>query len=438
MKSTKALNFLAALILVGTLAGCSTVSNFFGGDDDEQERLPGERFTVLELEEELEPDPVLESNQISVPEAWNNQYWPQYAGYPNHAMGHVALGPDLKNIWNAKIGKGGSETHPLYMPPIVADNLVFTLDSELKISAIDAKSGKVMWGRKLPVKENRAESALGGGLAYHAGRIYATSGLTKLFILNPQDGKVIQTIDLPAPARAAPSVLDGKIYVQMLNNSLNVYSAEDFKLVWAYDGFAETTSLLGATAPAVDKDVVVAAFSSGEIIALQNQNGQTLWTDSLASVKSAGSMASIADIKGAVVLDKGLSYALSYNGRMIATDIASGRRVWQRNLGGTQTPWASGNVVYVITGERELVALSRVDGRIHWVTPLGGRTWYGPVLAGGRLIAVEAGGQMVEYDPKTGKVIKSTELKSSPASAPVVSGNRLFVLLQNGTLAAYR
>ena len=438
MKTSKLLKLFMAVLVAGTITGCSTIGGFFGDDDDDQERLPGERYTVLELEEELEPDPVLEANQISIPEAWNNQYWPQYAGYPNHAMGHVGLGQSLKNVWNAKIGEGGTDTRPLYMPPIVADNVVFTMDTNLKISAVDANSGNVFWARKLPVKENRAESALGGGLAYHAGRIYATSGLTKLFVLNPQNGQVVQTIDLPAPARAAPSVLDGKIYVQMLNNSLNVYSAEDFKLVWAYDGFAETTSLLGATAPAVDKDVVVAAFSSGEIVALQNQNGQTLWTDSLASVKAASALASIADIKGAVVLDKGLAYALSYNGRMIATDIASGRRVWQRNLGGTQTPWASGNVVYVVTGDRELVALSRVDGRIHWVTPLGGRTWYGPVLAGGRLIAVEAGGQMVEYDAKTGKVLRSTELKSAPASAPVVSGNRLFVLLQNGTLAAYR
>ena len=430
-------NIILCALTLMLLGGCSTVSGWFDGDDSE-ERLPGERQSVLQLEEELEPDPVLQSSAISIPEAWNNQYWPQYAGYPNHAMGHVALGPDLKNVWNTGIGKGGSESNPLYMPPIVADNIVFTLDTALNISAVDGQSGKVLWQEKLPVKKSRAESALGGGLAYHAGRIYATTGLSRLFVVNPQNGEVIHTLDLPAPARAAPSVLDGKIYAQLLNNRLNVYSAEDYKLIWAFDGIAETTSLLGATAPAVDKDVVVAAFSSGEIAAMRNENGQTLWTDSLASVKPAGALASIADIKGAVVLDKGLAYAISYNGRMIATDITTGRRVWQRELGGTQTPWATGNVVYVITSERELVALSRTDGRIYWVTPLGGRDWYGPVLAGGRLIAVDSQGKMVEYDPKTGKVLTSRELKSAPASAPVVSGNRLFVLLQNGTLAAYR
>ena len=428
---------LFSAFIVASLAGCSTVGDFFSGDEAE-ERLPGERQSVLQLEEELEPDPILESSQITIPEAWNNQYWPQYAGYPNHAMGHVALGPDVKNIWNTDIGEGGSETNPLYMPPIVADNTIFTLDTKLRVSAIDAQSGKVLWAKKLPVKKTRAESALGGGLAYHAGSVYATTGLRQLFVISPQNGNVTQTIDLPAPARAAPSVLDDKIYVQLLNNRLNVYSTDDYKLVWAFDGIAETTSLLGATAPAVDKDVVVAAFSSGEIVALRNANGQTLWSDSLASVKPASALASIADIKGAVVLDKGLAYALSYNGRMIATDIATGRRVWQRDLGGTQTPWAAGNVVYVITSERELAALSRTDGRIFWVTPLGGRDWYGPVLAGDRLIAVEAQGNMVEYDPATGKVLGNRELKSAPASAPVVSGNRLFVLLKNGTLAAYR
>ena len=109
---------LFSAFIVASLAGCSTVGDFFSGDEAE-ERLPGERQSVLQLEEELEPDPILESSQITIPEAWNNQYWPQYAGYPNHAMGHVALGPDVKNIWNTDIGEGGSETNPLYMLSLI-------------------------------------------------------------------------------------------------------------------------------------------------------------------------------------------------------------------------------------------------------------------------------------------------------------------------------
>ncbi len=428
---------MAVLCITAMLQGCSTVESMFGGDEDEA-ILPGERFTILELEEQLEPDPALSADQIVLPEVWNNQFWPQLGGYPNHAMGHVSLGQNLQRAWSADIGAGGSEFRPLLMPPIVADNAVFTLDADLAITAFNAMSGKKAWRASLPVKKHARESALGGGIAYGEGKIFATTGLRELFVLNPQDGQVVHKIDLPSPTRAAPSVLDGHIYVQTLDNRLNAYSTEDYKPVWAYSGFSETTSLLGGTAPAVNKDIVVAAFSTGELLAIRNLNGQSLWSDNLASVRPASALASIADIKGGVVLDKGVAYAISYNGRMVAIDTASGRRIWQREIASTQTPWSVGNLVYVVTTDRELVALSRRDGRIYWVKPLGGGTWYGPVLAGGRLIALNNAGLVSEHDPVTGQQLREWEVKGEPAVAPVISGDTMYILTQNGNLAAYR
>lgn len=428
---------LAICMVTLMLQGCSTVGSMFGGDEEET-ILPGERYTILELEEQLEPDPELSLSQITLPEAWNNQYWPQYAGYPNHAMGHIALGNNLKKAWSADIGEGGSEFRPLLMPPIVVDGTVFTLDADMNVSAFNAASGNRAWRMALPIAKHARESAMGGGIAFGEGKIFATSGLRNMYVLNPQNGEVIKTIELPTPARAAPSVLDGRVYVQTLDNRLNAYSTSDYSPIWAYTGFSETTTLLGSTAPAVNSDIVVAAFSSGELLAVRNLNGQSLWSDNLASVRPASAMASIADIKGAVVLDHGLAYAISYNGRMVAIDTASGRRVWQREIGGVQTPWPAGNIIYVMTNDRELVALSRGDGRIYWVKPMGAGTWFGPVLAGGRLIAVNSDGLVAEHDPISGERLRTWEAKGAPAGAPIVSGSTLYLLSQNGTLTAYR
>ncbi|MGM0422168.1 MAG: PQQ-binding-like beta-propeller repeat protein [Pseudomonadota bacterium] len=432
---------LTAVIVM--VQGCGITEKVF--DDPPEEKLAGERLTVLELQAQLEPDPVLQTSQITLPQPRRNQFWPQYAGYPHHAMGHVGLNAGLERAWRSDIGKGGGERNPVFMPPIVADGMVFTIDANMQISAFDADDGKQIWDMDLPVEKQARDGALGGGLAYAAGRLYVTAGLNKAFVLQVTDGKVMETIDLPAPARAAPSVLDGQLYIQTLDNRLAVYDTKDFSSLWSYEGLSETTSLLGSASPAVDKDIVAAAFSTGEVVALRNSNGQTLWIDNLSSLSAARGLSTISDIRGAVVLDKGIAYVISYSGRMAAIDVLTGDRVWQKQIGGTQTPWAAGNVVYVVTSDQQMVALSRLDGRIYWVEPLPkaekkDRTllWQGPVLAGGRLITVNNHGHVLELDPATGKVQDEWETGGKPATAPVVADNTLYVLTTGGDLMAYR
>ena len=64
--------------------------------------------------------------------------------------------------------------------------------------------------------------------------------------------------------------------------------------------------------------------------------------------------------------------------------------------------------------------------------------WQGPVLAGGRLIAVSSTGQAVDVNPKTGEIVKEWPLKARPRTAPVVAGNTMYLITAKGDLVAYR
>ena len=437
--------FLSVIGLCVTLSACTTAQFLFG--DPPEEVLDGDRLTILELEEQLEPDPILQTSQISLPEIWRNQFWPQYYGYPNHAMGHVGLPPVLKRAFSVDIGEGKAKNNPLLATPIVADGRVFTLDTNLKISSFDANSGRKLWSKKITIPKAQRGDTIGGGIAYTSGRIYATVGIKTAYVIDPDNGQLLHVFNLPSPARAAPTVLDGKVYLQTLDNKVNVFDTETFEPAWNYNGFSETTSLLGASSPAVDKDVVIAAFTSGEVVAMRHLNGQTLWTDNLSSVRRTGVSALISDVRGGVVIDKGLVYAISHGGKMVAIDLLTGRRVWQREVGGSQTPWSVGNVVYVITDNQEVIALSRLDGRIYWVQPLpkfkskdktSPYIWHGPILAGGRLVVISNFGSALDLDPVTGEVLKGWSLKTEIATAPIVANDTLYIISKKGRLLAYR
>ncbi len=428
----------ATLAAVCVLAAC----------DNEVDRiLPGERLSVLQLQTALTPSPQLSDVPVDLPDAWTNQFWPQAGGYPNHAMGHLALGPSLKKVWSSSIGKGGDRRRPLTAAPVMAEGSVFSVDTDGEVRAFDAATGKRKWSVSIVPKGEEDSGAVGGGLAYASGRLYATSGYKYLTALNPQTGAQLWKTKLPSPARSAPTVMNEQVYVVTLDSRLLVFAVSDGAPLWNYAGVSESTNLLGSAAPAVDETLVVLPLSSGELFGLRPENGRVVWDDNLSAVRRSGSMGAIADIRGLPVIDQGVVFALSFSGRMVALDQVTGRRLWQREVGSAETPWAAGRTVFVMSTEQQLIALRRDSGEIHWVTQLpryeddkrdAPVVWTGPILAGGRVITASSAGELMEIEAQSGKIMRTTKLGGSVTVPPMVAGDTLYILTQDGDLTAWK
>jgi len=434
---------LTTLLCMGILlAGCSSVEDVF---KKKKEPLEGERISILELQRTLEPDDaVLESQGLITPEPWRNQFWPQAGGYPNHSMHNLVLDTNsLKKIWSADIGKGSTARIPLTAQPIVVDGQVFTLDTDSSLTGFNAENGKRLW--RTDVMDRREDdTVISGGIAYADGFVYVTNGYNEILSVDSKTGQIAWRVDLPAPSRAAPTILDGRIFVNTLDGKLLTLSATDGTVLWEYAGISETAGLIGAASPAANRQIVVSAFSSGEITALRVQNGSVAWSDNLSNVRTLGGLSSLSDIRALPLIDKGLVVAISFGGRLVAIDERSGARVWQREIGGSDTPWVAGNHLYVISSENELIALGRDTGSVRWITQLPkyigdeSATWSGPIFAGGNLIVAGTDGQVVQIDPETGSVTREWDAGDTISISPVVADATLYILEDNGRLTAYR
>lgn len=421
-----------------------------GSDSGDKKPLAGERVSVLELQKALEPDSTaLDAQGFIAPEIWANEFWPQNGGYPNHAMQNLALpGGALKKQWSADIGDGAKDRTPLVTQPILVDGRIYTIDSHSSMRAFDIKTGKELWEQEIAPKAERKDPIIAGGIAYSQGRLYVTNGFAELLLIDPSSGKIIMRKALPGPSRAAPTIQDNRVFVVTMDNHLQAFNVEDGSLLWDFAGMAETTGLVGAASPAASHDIVIPALSSGEIFALRVENGAVSWSDNLSTTRKIGNLASLSDIRGLPILDKGLVFAVSYSGKMVAIDERTGARVWSRDIGGTETPWVAGNHIFVISSNQELVGIGRDNGVIHWVTALPKYKnmdkkkdpilWTGPVLAGGRLIAASSEGMIMEFDPATGKTIRSWEAEGPVTIPPIVAGGMLYILSDKGTLSAYK
>lgn len=436
------------LIVTGAalaLAGCSWLPDYFGAQS--KPPLPGKRVSVLELERSLNPDPKLVDVQVRLPKPYVNPDWPEDGGYPSHAMYHLQLGYDLKQAWRADIGSGKESDERLSSQPVVADGKVFTWDAESHVSAFDAKSGNRLWRIDL-TPEDKDSGAIGGGVAYDQGRVFATTAYGDVVALDGKTGKEVWRQRVGIPFRTGPTVDDSRVFAVSYDNQVHALNESDGKVAWTYTGVAENAQLLGGASAAVEKGIVVAPFSSGELVALRADTGRLVWSDSLTRAGRVSSVGTINDIAGRPVIDRGAVYAVSHSGRMVAIDLATGERLWEQEISGVQSPWVAGDFIYLVTTDAEVVCLTRREGRVRWARQLDRYedakkkrdpvNWYGPVLASDRLVLVSSLGTAVSVSPYTGEVLGSIRLSDTASISPVIANTTLYILSDDARLVAFR
>jgi outer membrane protein assembly factor BamB len=421
------------------------VPDWFGGN--EASPLPGERLSVLALEGTIEPDPRIADLDVRLPRPYINETWPQSGGYPDHAMHHLAGGDRLLPLWQTDIGEGSGDDGRILTTPVIAGGRIFAIDAIAEISAFDAENGKLLW-RIDPRLEGGEEDGFGGGLAYAAGSLFVSTGFGHVLALDPSNGAERWRQDIGIPMRAAPVVAGGRIFVVTYDNQLWALSATDGAVQWSNAGIAETAGLLGAATPAVDNDIVIAPYSSGELLALRVENGRTMWSDSLGAQRpGAGSLAALNDINGSPVIDRGVVYAISHGGRLVAIDVRTGSRVWEKDISGLNTPWIAGEYLFVVTVDGDVVCLSRRNGRVKWVHSLprfvdGSHEepifWNGPLLLSDRLIVLGSNGDALAISPYSGRLLGRLEMPHGVRVAPVAANGTLYVLTDDGDLVALR
>lgn len=425
-----------------SLAGCggssltslgNTLKNPFA---KKEVPLPGERIAVITDPTLTDIDPVEAGRPVQLPPEQTNATWTQPGGSPSNNLGHLALNGEVRKVWSADAGTGSSSSGRLSAVPLVADGKVFTLDAGGRVSAFSAASGGKVWSVSLTPENEKSKEGFGGGLAFDGGRLYAATGYGTVVALDPGNGAVVWTKRVGKPVRSSPTASGGKIYFVSTDNNLYALSADDGQQLWTARGLPQSASLLSNVSPAVSGSVVIAPFPAGDVVAFEVSSGKSAWLDSL-SRSSETTAAGILGDPARPVIDRGVVFAVSHGGKMIATSESTGERLWTRNLASTQMPWVAGEAVFVVDLAGKLVALNRADGKVRWVTELpAGNRWNGPVLAGSKLWVVSGSGLLVGADARTGQLMSQVDLGTPVFVTPVVAGGRMYILADNAQLIA--
>jgi outer membrane protein assembly factor BamB len=427
------------------LGGCGLWDDWFG---TKKTPLAGKRESIMSSQRGLTVDDT--AGKVVLPPIVRNAAWPQFGGNPSHYMGHLAANDRLAEAWTAKIGEGGGYRRIIMAQPVVEAGIVYAMDSDAEVSAFKLATGELLW--RFDTKSKDADSTnVGGGLAVDQGTLYAVNGLADMVALDAVKGTQRWRIDIVVPARSAPTVSNGRIFVTTMEDRLLAVASDDGRFLWSHGASDVMTQMLGQAAPATAQGLVVAGFGSGELSAMRADSGTVVWTDGLGAGHAGGGSA-IADfqsIRAAPVLDSGRVYAIGMGGLAVAIDLPTGRRLWERQVTGEDTPWVAGDWMFVISVDQELAAINASDGRVAWVTPLprwddpqkqkDGLTWYGPALVSDRLVVAGTTSELLSLSPYTGEILGHQTLSGSAAPfPPVVADGFLLVVSDDGRLLALR
>ncbi len=421
-----------------------------------EEILEGQRFDVRTPLDQAIPtlddpaaDAVVTNRTVNIrlPKPRDLSSWTHRNGDATHNLAHVNLSPELTRLWTANIGAGNDRKHRITSDPIIAEGLIFTLDSQSGVMA-HSLIGAAVWSRDLTPASDRADEASGGGLSYGDGVLYATTGFGEVIAMKASDGGVIWRQKLDAPISSAPTVHRDRVYVVSRDNRAWALKTKNGRIDWQQQSSLADVGLVGGAAPAIAGNAVILPFSSGEMIAALSRNGLRTWSVAVSGSRRGQARSNIGDISSDPVVTGARVYAANQSGRITAVSRRDGERLWTAGEGSYSPVVAFDNSVFLVSDESKLVRLDARNGDVIWAVDLpyykrertrkDAYAHFGPVLAGGRLLVASSDGGLRSFDAASGAMLSMVDIPSGAASPPAIVGGVLYILSAKGQLHAYR
>jgi outer membrane protein assembly factor BamB len=450
MNSTRklgAVSLIALIAFAGSLEGCA-IFHGKGHEEKRAERSANKagRIPVIALNDQLKVSDALKGQDFLLPAPAPQPDWPVPGGTPEQSVENVDAAPAFQIAWRRSIGVASSKRYHITAPPIAEGGRIFVMDGKADVTAHDARTGAQIWRANIMPRSKRDHEAWGGGLAYADGKIYASSGFREVVQLDARTGALGWRTHTDAPVHAAPTVAGGRMFAVDVNDELLAFDTANGQQLWTYQALTEPARILAASSPAVaNGDTLVTSFGSGELVALRAANGNELWNASLSRASRTNALSEIRDIAGRPVVYKTDVFAVSHADFFAAVDLRTGSVRWSLPVSSITTPWAAGDVVYVIDQAGQVICVSRDSGQVYWIRDLNEGLkkkkrayWSTPLLASSRLITLSSKGDALALNPKTGATVGKLRLGSEALLGPIAVNGMVYAVTEGGQLIAIR
>ncbi|MCU1719566.1 outer membrane protein assembly factor BamB [Pseudomonas sp. 5P_3.1_Bac2] len=228
----------------------------------------------------------------------------------------------LEKQWSRSIGEGQGETFNMLVPAIDGEQ-IYAADVEGLVVAMDRLTGKVIWKEDL-------ELPVSGAVAAGYGLVVVGTLKGEIIALDSANGEEKWRARVTSEVLAAPAMNGDVVLVQTQDDRLIALDINTGEQRWIFENTPAVLTLRGTGSPLLTNRLAVAGLSTGKVIALDAQRGIPVWEQRVAIPQGRSELDRVVDIDGGLLLSGGTLYAVSYQGRVAALDLESGRVLWQR------------------------------------------------------------------------------------------------------------
>lgn len=210
------------------------------------------------------------------------------------------------------------------------------------------------------------------------------------------DGGVkIENTDVPTLSNTYKNISgdSGCKYTQDLSNT--IWSG-DKKI---YSGFVMTDTVKSEQSPICDGGFLYTGFSTGEIVKINPQTKNMVWSADVYRQSNLTGGASVVDIIAHVGVDKNFVYGGGLGDAFCKLNKYSGEKIWCVNISVPVDFIMVDDFAFVVGTDNNLYAVNTKNGKIYWKTEI--KKQVKPIYENNLIIV---GNQHINY--KNGKLVK--------------------------------
>lgn len=336
----------------------------------------------------------------------------------------------VKVLWRKSVGAGlGEEFNKLSLA--VNGNAIYATDIEGSIFAFDRNNGATLWSTEL-------ETPIVGGVGVGPNHVAVATESGEIVMLNADDGAQMWRQQMSSET-LSPVQMNTEIAVAQLQNgklvAMNISTGER---LWTYDSQIPRLTLRGTSSPIVAANVTIAGFANGKLVAVNNDSGAELWERRVTVPEGKTELERLIDIDARPLYIDGVIYIVSYQGKLVAVSASDAQIIWSQNASSYQSLAAGFGNIYVSQANGFIEAFDQRSSASVWrQVALENRQSTSPAVLGNSVVVGDYDGYLHFMSQIDGHFIARYRVDSEGLRGDMaVSDDVLYVLGNGGRLVA--
>ena len=418
--------FTHKLFIILTLILASSCSD--------EEKLSGIKEPILENINQQ--DLIFTQNQINLGSSINLAN----SLAPNN-VDHLELNIDKKlRCKNTLTDLKFSKNKRYISSPIILDDKIFLIDYNFNLHAFDANNSKRIFEAKLAPrskKSNFITPKIGfSNSPNHQDKLFINTSSNQIIAVNSNNGQILwQNDQLNTLVQGAPIADDQNVYFITNDNKFYALNIQNGSINYTISAIKKHSAIKGSAKPLIYQDLVIAAFSSGEIYLFDKNQDSLVNYYNLQYQDLAIKDNKLTDIDANLVIEDDILYITSNSAPMTALNIKNPRNIkaiWRVNINGLSNFHLSGNTIFTIDNNNKLNAIDKKTGEIFYQKDLEGlinpekEYFANLIVASNKILAFTSKGKIHILDTKDGTQIAKKSLRGKLQDFPILIDGKIY------------